>query len=97
MTTGKAKVDEVRVQFIRATPDNAETEVTLQLIDRGPLDFDGDETFLPVAVDDPKIYTLDNYTIFAPKKGTNPRLHCDNTGDGRLLPRGIVLEITLKP
>jgi len=100
MTGGKGNVDEVRVQFIRATPDDAtpddlEVEVTLQLIDRGPYDFDGEDTFLPVAVDKPKTYTLNNYSIFGSSlKGEHPRLKCDNTGDDTL-ERGIDLVITL--
>ncbi len=73
------KEDEVRVQFIRATPENAETEVTLQLIDRGPYDFDGGDSFLPVSAGESKTYALDDYQIFGQSvKGTNPRLRCGN-------------------
>ena len=97
LTGGKGNVDEVRVQFIRATPDDLNVEVTLQLIDRGPYDFDGDNTFLPDAKKPKKTYTLNDYSIFGSSlKGTNPRLKCDNTRDDRV-ELGIVLEIKLTP
>ncbi len=82
--------DQVRVQFIRALPlsgtiDDFDVEVTLQLIDRGPYDFDGDDSFLPVSGES-KTYHLDNYNIFGSSlKGTHPRLRCDHTGDDTLV------------
>ena len=100
MSGGRANVDQVRVQFIRALPlsgtiDGVDVEVTLQLIDRGPYDFDGDDSFLPEPPNS-VTYNLDNYSIFGSSlKGTQPRLKCDNTGDGRLK-KDIVLEIELK-
>jgi len=93
--------DQVRVQFIRALPlsgtiDGVDVEVTLQLIDRGPYDFDGDNSFLPVSGES-KTYNLDDYSIFGTSvKGTHPRLQCGN-GEQFDGPLNIDLVITAAP